>query len=72
MGADAADVKAEMLRLAPDRRATRLVSAPSREGARTVVVERKASRRVIAKSSLASDASGQSAAGRLSLSPKAR
>jgi len=49
MGVSAAEVKAEMQRLAPDRRATRLVSAPSREGARTVVVERKASRRVIAK-----------------------
>ena len=71
MGASVADVKAEMLKLAPDRRATRLVSAPSREGARTVVVERKASRRVIAKSALAGEA-GPSIAGRLSLSPKAR
>ena len=49
MGVSPAEVKAEMQRLAPDRRATRLVSAPSREGTRTVVVERKASRRVIAK-----------------------
>ncbi len=71
MGADVADVKAEMQRLSPDRRATRLVSAQSREGARTVVVERKASRRVIAKTALANEA-GPSIAGRISLSPKAR
>ena len=49
MGASVAEVKAEMQRIAPDRRQTRIVSAPSRDGARTVVVERKASRRVIAK-----------------------
>ena len=49
MGADAAEVKAEMQRMAPDRREQRIVSAGSRDGARTVVVERKASRRVIAR-----------------------
>ena len=52
MGASPADVKAEMQRLAPDRRETRIVSAPSRVGARTIVVERKASRRVIARANL--------------------
>lgn len=51
MGATVPEVKAEMQRLAPDRRETRIVSAPSREGARTVVVERKASRRVVARAS---------------------
>lgn len=71
MGANPADVKAEMQRLSPDRRATRLVSAPSREGARTVVVERKASRRVIAKSAMAGEGPS-SIAGRISLTPKAR
>lgn len=50
MGATQAEVKAEMHRLSPDRRAIRLVTAPSRDkGVRTVVVERKASRRVIAR-----------------------
>ncbi len=47
MGAPVAEVKAEMQRLTPDRRATRLVSAPARTGTRTVVVERKVSRRVV-------------------------
>ena len=47
MGVPVADVKAEMQRLAPDRRLTRLVSAPVRGGVRTVVVERKASRRMV-------------------------
>ncbi len=49
MGVPSAEVKAEMMKLAPDRRATRLVAAPSRDGARTVIVERKASRRIIAR-----------------------
>ena len=47
MGVSTAEVKAEMQRLTPDRRATRLVSAPARGGVRTVVVERKASRRIV-------------------------
>jgi 2-phospho-L-lactate guanylyltransferase (CobY/MobA/RfbA family) len=48
-----ADVKAEMQKMAPDRRAVRLVTAPSRDkGLRTVVVERKVSRRMIAKPGL--------------------
>ena len=49
MGATVADVRAEMQRLSPDRRATRLVNAPARDGVRTVVVERKASRRLVVK-----------------------
>ncbi|WP_158811123.1 hypothetical protein [Beijerinckia sp. L45] len=50
MGAPLADVKAEMQKMAPDRRAVRIVTAPSRDkGIRTVVVERKASRRVISR-----------------------
>ncbi len=50
MGVSAAEAKAEMQKLAPDRRATRFVSTSTRDkGARTVVVERKASRRVIAR-----------------------
>ena len=52
MGASPEDVKAEMQRFAPDRRETRIVSAPSRDGARTIVVERKASRRVIARAAI--------------------
>jgi hypothetical protein len=72
MGASPADVKAEMLRLAPDRRATRLVSAPSREGARTVVVERKASRRVIAKTAATAGGDGEAPARKITLSPRAR
>lgn len=53
MGVPTAAVKAEMQKIAPDRRATRFVSTASRDGARTVVVERKASRRVIAKDAAA-------------------
>jgi hypothetical protein len=49
MGVSVAEAKAEMQKLSPDRRTTRLVSAPARDGMRTVVVERKASRRVLAK-----------------------
>ena len=53
MGVGVAEAKAEMQKLAPDRRATRLVEAPGRDkGTRTVVVERKASRRMIGKPSL--------------------
>ena len=47
MGVSIAEVKAEMGRMAPDRRVTRLVSASARAGVRTVVVERKASRRIV-------------------------
>ena len=61
MGVPAATVKAEMQRLAPDRRATRLVAAPSRDGTRTVVVERKASRRMIAKDAPRQSGRGSSA-----------
>ena len=47
-----AAVKAEMQKMAPDRRATRIVSAPARDkGLRTVVVERKTSRRIMARPS---------------------
>lgn len=51
IGVSVAEAKTEMQKLAPDRRATRLVAAPSRDKGttRTVVVERKASRRVISK-----------------------
>ena len=50
IGMPVAEVKAEIQKLAPDRRAVRLVTAPSRDkGVRTVIVERKASRRVIAR-----------------------
>ena len=59
MGVSAATVKAEMQRLTPDRRATRLVSAPARTGVRTVVVERKASRRVVMTGTLARPAGGK-------------
>ena len=49
MGVAGADVRAEMLKLMPDRRVTRLVSTPSRDkSVRTVVVEKKTSRRVAA------------------------
>jgi hypothetical protein len=53
MGVTAAEAKAELMRLAPDRRPTRLVAAPTRDRGttRTVVVERKTSRRVLAKES---------------------
>lgn len=54
MGVSVAEAKAEMQKLAPDRRATRLVAAPSRDGTRTVIVERKASRRVVANEGAAS------------------
>lgn len=47
MGVAGAEVRAEMQKLMPDRRTTRLVAAPSRDkGVRTVVVEKKTSRRV--------------------------
>jgi hypothetical protein len=49
MGVTLAEAKAEMQKLSPDRRAIRLVAAPSKEGTRTVIVERKASRRMIGK-----------------------
>lgn len=50
MGVTPAEAKAEMQRVAPDRRTSRLVSAQGRDkGARTVVVERKASRRVLSR-----------------------
>lgn len=51
MGVTPAEAKAEMQRVAPDRRLTRLVSTQGRDkGARMVVVERKASRRVLGRS----------------------
>ena len=49
MGVSVAEAKVEMQKLAPDRRAVRVVSTGAREGSRTVIVERKASRRVIAR-----------------------
>ncbi len=50
IGMPVAEVKAEIQKLAPDRRAVRLVTAPTRDkGLRTVIVERKASRRMIAR-----------------------
>lgn len=51
MGVNEADVKAEMRKLMPDRRSTQTITAPAarEKGARTVVVERKMSRRVMAK-----------------------
>ena len=53
MGAAREDVKSEMRKLVPDRRITRLVAANSRDnGVRTVVVEKKASRRVIARADM--------------------
>ncbi len=56
MDVPVAEVKAEMQKIAPDRRQTRIVSAPARDkekgGMRTVVVERKTSRRVILKGKL--------------------
>ncbi len=49
MGVASAAVRAEMLRLMPDRRVTRLVSTPARDkSVRTVVVEKKTSRRITA------------------------
>ena len=59
MGVPVADVKAEMQRLTPDRRVTRLVSAPARGGVRTVVVERKASRRMVMNGAAARPAGGK-------------
>lgn len=53
MGVTIAEAKSEMQKLAPDRRAIRMVTAPLKEGGRTVIVERKASRRVIARGALA-------------------
>ncbi len=49
IGAPLAEVKAAMQKLNVDRRSTRIVSAPARDGVRTVVVERKTSRRLGAK-----------------------
>lgn len=50
MGVPLAEAKAEMKKLAPDRRATLTVFAPARDkGIRAVVVERKASRRMLPK-----------------------
>jgi hypothetical protein len=51
MGVSPDEVRAEMQKLAPpDKRVTRVVAAPAgKGGVRTVVVERKASRRVIAR-----------------------
>ena len=50
IGADAADVRAELAKLQPDRRATLTMVAPSRDrGQRVVVVERKMSRRVASR-----------------------
>ena len=49
MGVTGAEVRAEMQKIMPDRRVTRLVSTPSRDkSVRTVVVEKKTSRRVSA------------------------
>ena len=48
MGVPVDDARAELRRMAPDRRATLTMVAPSRDkGSRTVVVERKTSRRFI-------------------------
>ncbi len=51
IGVPVAEVKAELQKMAPERRAVRLVTTAARErgAVRTVIVERKASRRVIAK-----------------------
>lgn len=51
MGVPVAEAKAELRRLMPDRRATRMVTTPAGrdKGQRTVVVEKKMSRRVLAK-----------------------
>ncbi len=48
MGVPVAEAKAELRRLAPDRRVTAAVIAPTRDraGMRTVIIERKTSRRV--------------------------
>ncbi len=50
MGVPIADAKAELRRLAPDRRVLAAVIAPTRDkggGVRTVIIERKPSRRVV-------------------------
>ncbi len=48
MGVPVAEARAELKKMAPDRRATLTVVAPSRDkGPRTVVVERKTSRRFV-------------------------
>ena len=50
IGVPVAEVRAEIGKMVPARRAVRLVTAPSRDkGLRTVVVERKMSRRVITR-----------------------
>ena len=48
MGVTVAEAKAELRRLAPDRRVIAAVVAPTRDrsGVRTVIIERKTSRRV--------------------------
>ena len=47
MGVDVAEARAEAKKLASDRRATMTVVAPTRDrGARTIVVERRTSRRM--------------------------
>lgn len=48
------EVRAELVKLAPPRNSTRIVTSGGREGAeRTVIVERKQSRRVVASASAA-------------------
>ena len=50
MGVSVDDARAELKKVSPDRRATLTMVASTRDkGPRTVVVERKASRRVLAK-----------------------
>ena len=52
MGVEAAEARAEMRKLAPDRRSTLTMVAPTRDkGPRMVVVEHKASRRIMARDS---------------------
>ena len=61
MGVSAAEVKSLMAKLNPDKRAVRIVATPSRDnGVRTVVVERKASRRVVSRNEIANGESGAS------------
>ena len=45
MGVPIAEAKTELLRLAPDRRATAVAPARDKRGVRTVIIERKTSRR---------------------------
>ena len=54
-GVPVADARAEMKKMAPDRRTQLTMVAPARDkaGGRVVVVERKASRRVVAGPSVA-------------------